>query len=264
MNFLQKPFVRSLLLHLIILISLLLNVSFTIDTEDKVDNLLLVKNPIISTVFDAKDIDKEVLKIEKEELQHSLDLKHQQDLIILQNKKMKEDLQQLKKQKDLELKKFVEKSKEINNDISKQQQKLKKLQDDGKIKKLEEFKNNDLANFDKQLMSEKDFLDNEARKKNKIDSEMQQFRALLQKQMSSLWLSQQQFLGKNFSAVLELNLDVTGKIISSKIFKSSGNEALDLSVKMAANKLDKIIIPDDPDLYKLIKTVHFTFRPDDA
>ncbi len=243
-NLLRKPFIKSLLLHAVVLIFLMINLSFN-NNDVNIEEESPVEAPILATAFSSDEVNKEIFRIEQEEVKHKLALKHDQDRIALQSKKMRQELSKIAK------------------NIKAKENDLKKIKRENKLQKLENIKNKDLASIDKQLDNEMNLLEVAEKNKARLDSEIQKFRLLLKKRMSNLWISQQQFLGKNLSTVLELKLDQAGKVVSSKIYKSSGSEALDLSVKMAANKLEKIEIPNDPELYKLINTVHFTFKPDE-
>ncbi|MBP9723057.1 MAG: cell envelope integrity protein TolA, partial [Gammaproteobacteria bacterium] len=154
---------------------------------------------------------------------------------------LKLEEQQKEKQKELARKK-----------LEKQQEALL-----AKLKKEQEQK---LAT---DLLSEEENLEQSRRQLSIKQREIEKFIGLQQAKVSRNWNSRENFIGRSLVAKLEINLTRDGKVVSARIIKSSGDEALDISAKNAILKASPLPVPEDDELFKTFVNYNFTFRPDE-
>jgi colicin import membrane protein len=284
----QRPFILSLLLHIVLFLLVFLS-PFTASSQEKAHKIsaggkAFEKNenlpPIKATSIESKKVEAEIKKI-KAKAQKEAEVKRQEALklkkakqdylkIQAEQKKIKKQVEQQKRKAAIERKKAAQAKKEVEQLKRKKAQEaaaLKKKQKD--LEQLKKKREAEAAALKKKREAESKKVDLEPPRplgKNTsqvVDpSEMNRYNLLIKNSIEELWIVPNN-VDKNAFCKLMIRLAPGGAVLNVKLIESSGNSALDQSALTAVKQASPLPIPTDPALFETFKEIHLTLNPRD-
>jgi colicin import membrane protein len=95
---------------------------------------------------------------------------------------------------------------------------------------------------------------------NQVNGIVNKYAALIHAAIQQKWLVPGG-ADKNLSTVYDIQLAPDGSVISVKLVKSSGNQALDQSAKTAIYKASPLPVPQDPAAFDKVRDINLTLSP---
>ncbi len=287
----KQSFFYSLILHGVLFI--LLVVSFSSPRKQQFSTNKMIQQPekiIKSVAVSEEDLLKEITKIKQEEAnkarqeevkrlalvrererikqqrmneekrvallkKEQRELKRKQRMAESNAKKKLQQLLSKRKQQSLALKKEKARARELQQELDRKQKaiKAKELQAELQKKAL-------LARqARKDALKKKLAQEQEA----KVNSEIDKYKALILSAISQNWIIPKG-VDKSLSSQFQLELSSTGDIIRLRLIKSSGDELLDRSAKIAIYRAQPLPVPNMPQAFAKFKRISLTVRPEDV
>ncbi|QGP42481.1 cell envelope integrity protein TolA [Piscirickettsia salmonis] len=92
-----------------------------------------------------------------------------------------------------------------------------------------------------------------------VQSEFEKYSGLIVTEISRHW--NQANIDPSLNALIQVNVDVTGDILSVKIVKSSGNALFDRQAKLAVLSAGRLPMPTDKEVAQRFLSFQFHFTP---
>lgn len=171
-----------------------------------------------------------------------------------EEKARKKKLEEDKKKKEIEKKKAEEKKKKEAEEAKKKKEAEKKAQEEAEIKrKAAEEKAEQERLIQEQLQAEQ-MVRNQQRRRQ-VMSEVDKYSALITQTIQSRWITDDFMKGK--PCRLTIKFASNGLILDVQILE--GDDIVCRSAKAAALKTETVPMTSDPEVYKELKEINFTF-----